>query len=319
MQSGAPYSFVRPDSAAKASEKSLNFARRMRCSKKDDTAITKEAIKCLRELDVNALRNFGSQNFMHSIVLPNPTYGTNDGFLEDNVRKLLTKNRAVNADDVMIGTVNDEGEDFVRRGLDAAFNYYKPFNLSREDARTFLRTLFHKTLDDVTRDRAVNYYLELVEGQTDFDLTRHVIYRAYADLYVYCPTYFMIEGLRNNTQFGGRLYAYHVDYKAVSLIRFNECHGVCHGDENALIFGLPFDAKNGYGVQDKEASSRFIEVWSQFAKDGHAIDLVDNNGAKSIQPIMYSAIGAKKRPTIDNERYVNCRRFWRQTFYERMK
>lgn len=264
LQSGSPYSFLRPDSLQVAARKTLKMAKYLQCSQKKDKVLDKIAIKCLRALHASQIVSYGAMEKAHSVILPNPIYG--DEFLPANVAKLVKSSKPENSLDILIGTNNNEGDLFVSEQLFTAFNHLDQFKLTFKDADVFLRTLFKRKLDAKTLDEVVKYYLidSLKTGSNN--TYRNAVFRAYGDLYVYCPTYLFATALAANKRIGN-VYGYLLRQKA-SIPAEPDCGGVCHGEEEPLIFGKPFSS-DLYTPADQDLSDQIMNRWTSFSRTGY--------------------------------------------------
>lgn len=266
VQSGSPYSFARPDTKVVAARKSLQLSKYVGCSHPDDEQVNRDALRCLRTIDITALIAFGSEELCHSVILPNPIYG--DAFLPQNVAQTLAETSASRMDgvDLLIGVVNDESKGFLAEQMPLGFGFLDPQDIGLDDAKLYLRALYRRKLSADDIERVISHYLVNDESLTLSEAIHEAVLRSYADLYINCPSYFFAKAYATSFN-GSNVYCYLLNYKASAPL-VKDCPGVCHGEQLPFIFGRPLSHPELHTNADREMTKQIIGTWSSFAKTG---------------------------------------------------
>lgn len=261
MQSGHPYSFLRPDSIEKGQEKSLKFSKHFKCSSEDDLVLSGKAITCLKAIESSKLIEYGGVNRMHSTILPNPIFG--DSFLPYTAKNMLNGSQSMvklNLKPLLIGFNQDEGELFVRRN-----NLKVP--VSSKDAISQLNILFDGKLTKEQIKKVEKFY---IRDEMDATQLQSAIFDAYGDLYVYCGSLFFAQAYSKfEKPENSKVYIYKLKYKASKpKIPIENCNGICHGEELPTVFGLALNDTFNYSKDDVKVALYVIDKWTKFAKEG---------------------------------------------------
>lgn len=300
MQSGHPYSFLRPDSIEVAREKSLNFSRHYNCSKDDEQTVTAEAVDCLRSIDVAQLITYGGKNRMHSTILPNPLFG--DSLLPDTAARYM-KSSGLNGSlkPLLIGFNQDEGELWVER---SDLDKYDTFSRAEEQ----MKKLFKKKLTDDQIDEIAKTYLN--ESMNANDL-KQAFYDAYGDLYVYCGSLFFVKAYEDKIKANASIYMYNLRHRSSVAQTPAVCSKVCHGEEMPLVFARPLRDPDAHKTEDMNVSKYIIAKWSQFARESNIQGWSKWTGDN----LIYNEINSQPADSqLNSEKFSKCETIWRPIF-----
>ena len=300
MESGTPYSFLRPDSMKVAREKSLNFSRHYNCSTADEASLTSEAVDCLRSIDVAQLITYGGKQRMHSTILPNPVFG--DSLLPDTAARYMKSPRLNGAlKPLLIGFNQDEGELWVARS-----DLGKSETLSQ--AREQMKKLFKKKLTDGQIDEIAKTYLNESMNANDF---KQALYDAYGDLYVYCSTLFYAKAYEKKIETNGRIFMYDLKHRSSVAKSPKVCKKVCHGEELPLVFARPLREPAAHTPEDINVSKYMIAKWSQFARETNIQGWSKWTGDN----LLYNEITSEPADSqLNSEKLLRCEKIWRPVF-----
>lgn len=266
IQSGSPYSPIRPEPKAEVFRKSLLFSKAVNCSADDATAFSKSTMKCLRNVDYKVIDDYGSREVMHSQILPNPLFG--DAFVPANVHVLLKDAENVNRKlDVLIGLNRDEGFVFVAQQLRQLLDSSGLQPRTKDDVHAIMvKLLKGRPVDPAT---VTDYYFQNMSAKWDSISVSNTINDLYGDLYINCPVYYLAKRFTEILGYE-RTYSYMLS-RASSRSYMPICKEwskVCHGDELVLIFGVPLRLPHLFDDTDVEVSKYFVRLWTEFARTG---------------------------------------------------
>lgn len=266
IESGSPYSPIRPEPKADVFKKSLLFSKTINCSNPDAVEFSESTMNCLLDMDFQVINDYGQFEVMHSQILPNPMFG--DEFISDNVHTLMKNPKNINKNlEVLIGINKDEGFVFVFQQLRHLLDSSESRIITKDEVYSDMKKLLRgRPVDPV---QVTDYYFGNTSSEWDSMSVLSTIIDLYGDLYINCPVYFLanrfeeILGYENInsyilTKASGRPY----------MPICKEWSKVCHGDELVLIFGVPFRNPHEFNDSDKELSEFFVRRWSEFARTG---------------------------------------------------
>ncbi|KAJ6636666.1 Acetylcholinesterase-1 [Pseudolycoriella hygida] len=269
IESGSPYSPLRPEPKLKVFEKSLLFSKALNCSKLEENAFDALAIECLRNANFQTINDYGREEKMHSQILPNPMHG--DAFVPTNVHILMKDKYSVNPNlEVLIGINEDEGFIFVFQQLRQLLNTVGTRNVTIDELHSLIKTLLKgRSVDPFA---VTNFYFENLSQELDGNAVLDTIIDLYGDLYINCPVYFLAERL---TQILGyeRTFSYMLTRSSSQpyIPMCKEWSKTCHGDELQPLFGVPLRNANLFNDSDKELSKYLMRLWIGFAKTGKVL------------------------------------------------
>lgn len=268
IESGSPYSPLRPEPKAEVFRKSLLFSKALNCSSENEIEFSESAMECLRTADYMTIDDYGRNEVMHSQILPNPMFG--DVFIPANVHVLMNSSENINQNlDVLIGINRDEGFVFVAQQMRNLFNSTDSLDgFTKDDVYPLVAKLLNgRPVDPLA---VTNFYFQNITTEWDSTKVLNTIIDLYGDLYINCPVYFLAKKF---TEILG--YEHTFSYllsEASSQPYMPVCKPwskVCHGDELVLIFGVPLrNDLLSFNDSDKVLSKYFVRLWSNFARTG---------------------------------------------------
>lgn len=266
IESGSPYSPIRPEPKAEVFKKSLSFSKAMNCSSGDVKEFSESTMKCLRSLDYKVIDDYGRLEKMHSQILPNPMFG--DAFVPANVHALMKNPENINPNlEVLIGINRDEGFFFVAQQLRHLLNSSESHYMTKDDVYFLITRLFKgRSLDAF---KVADFYFQNMYSEWDTDSVLDKVSDLYGDLYINCPVYYLAK--RFTEILGYESISSYMLTRAPSIPYVPICKGwskVCHGDELLLIFGVPLRTPELFDDSDKELSKYFVRLWAEFARTG---------------------------------------------------
>lgn len=266
LQSGSPYSPIRPEPKAKVFNKSLVFSKSLNCSDVDDIEFSESAMECLRNINYKVIDNYGRNELMHSQILPNPMFG--DAFLPANVHILMKNAENINQNlEILIGINRDEGFVFVFQQLRHLLDSSGSQDFTKDDVLTLMSNLLKgRPVDPV---QVTNFYFQNMTSKWDSVKVLDTIIDLYGDVYINCPVYYLANRFKEILGHE-RTYSYMLT-KASSQAYMPICKNwskVCHGDELTLIFGVPFRNEQLFDDSDRQLSMYFVRLWTDFARNG---------------------------------------------------
>lgn len=266
IESGSPYSPIRPEPKVEVFKKSLLFSKAMNCSVDDAKEFSESTMKCLRNVDYKVINDYGRNEKMHSQILANPMFG--DAFMPTNVHALMKNPENINENlEVLIGINRDEGFVFVAQQLRHLLDSSESQDMTKDD----VYSLMAKLLDGRPVDAAevTDYYFQNVSTKWDFVSVLNTIIDLYGDLYINCPVYYLAKRFGEILGYQS-VYSYMLT-KVSSRSYMPVCKKwskICHGDELLLIFGVPLRTPQLFDDYDKELSMYFVRLWAEFARTG---------------------------------------------------
>ena len=273
LQSGSPYSFLRPDSVPTAQTKSLRLSRFLNCSsgRLPDERISQPVLRCLQAAPAESILSLAPQETIHSLILPNPVFG--DSFLPSSVPSLLDK-KLQESDlrpvDLIIGFQEEDAELFLMAQAKNVFGKRNHDNeVTKEQALKILSNILNRKLSDSEQEKMIKHYLPDDAPMTSKQLNSKMI-RLYGDLYIYCPSYFHAEALVRSSEGKAKVFMYELRSK-MSKPKNKQCLHTCHGEEIPIVFGTPFLRPDDYDDADRHLSGQVMNHWTQFAKTGCVI------------------------------------------------
>lgn len=266
IQSGSPYSPIRPEPKAEIFKKSLVFSRALNCSNLDAQEFTESTVKCLRDLDYKIIDDYGRNEALHSQILANPMFG--DDFLPANARELMKTSENINKNlEVLLGVTRDEGFFFVADFLPHLVDSSGPPETTKKKAYADVKTILEgRPVDPVN---ASHYYFRHMPNKGDSRKVLTTITDLYGDLYFHCPVYYL--GNRYKELLGQQnVYSYMLSKASARpfLPICKKWKRVCHGDEIVLIFGVPLRQPQQFDDSDLALSKHIVHLWTNFVKTG---------------------------------------------------
>lgn len=266
IESGSPYSPLRPESASEVLKKSLVLSKAVDCSLQTDKIFTISAIECLRSIDPQVINEYGKDMVLHSQILPNPMFG--GAFIPTNVHELMKNPENVNPKlEVLIGIVRDEGLIFTYEQLRSEFFLPDNTTVTKDEVQSMVTKLLNgRSVDPV---QATNYYFRNMTEAWDVKDALDILFELYGDLYINCPSYFLAKRFSEILGFN-RTHTYLVsDASSQSVLPFCKALSkVCHGDELSLVFGVPLRMPQSFDASDLPYSKQFVQRWTEFARTG---------------------------------------------------
>lgn len=271
LQSGPPYSFLRPDSQQVALTKSRNLSQFLNCTCSPDETISSDPVlHCLQSAPAELTLTYAPDEAVHSLILPNPVFG--DSFLPTNIPRLLDhklQQSHLKPIDMVIGFQKDEAESFL---MNKVKGFFGTENRNKEIAAEQVPDIIHKVLDHKLssddQERIIEHYFTDGDHMTSNQLKEALI-RVYGDLYIFCPSYFVAQRLIESSDDQAHVFMYELRSKASKAK--SKCERVCHGEEIQLVFGVPFLQPEIYDEEDRRLSDRMMNHWTQFAKNGYVV------------------------------------------------
>lgn len=266
IESGSPYSPLRPEPKEEVFKKSLVFSRAVNCSAHDDKKFAESTLKCLRNLSYKVIDDYGRHEVMHSQILPNPMFG--DEFISDNVHVLLKDPGNINENlEVLIGVNRDEGFFFVFQQLSHLLRSSESQDVTKDEVYSLISKLLKGR--PVDPRHVTNYYFQNMTSKWDSLRVLNQFIDLYGDLYINCPVYYLAKRFAEILGYE-RTFTYMLSKSSNQpyMPICKEWSRVCHGDELALIFGLPFRKPDLFDDSDKVNSEYFVRLWTQFARTG---------------------------------------------------
>ena len=295
LQSGSPYSFLRPVSMNTSLSRALAFSRFLNCSTGSEDCLSRDGLRCLRQVPLDQLMAYGKEEKLHSLILPNPLFG--DDVLPQPVALLLQATRTPaaattasrskqqqqvqqqssqhessttgdKAIDWIVGFEEGEGELFLMAQVKGVFGKKnRDREITYEEAMQALSSVLAGKLTKEEQERVRQHYLSLGSQMTSSQL-KDTLIRIYGDLYVYCPSLFLAEAVVKRFSGQARVYMYELT-STVSKPVHRTCTKICHGEETPFVFGHPFQQSSEYDDRDRRLSAQVMHHWTQFAKNGY--------------------------------------------------
>lgn len=266
IQSGSPYSPIRPEPKLKVFQKSLVFSKAINCSHVDDVEFTESAMDCLRTVDYKVIDEYGRNENMHSQILANPMFG--DALIPANVHDLMKDPANINRNlKVLLGMTADEGFAFIvpqlRHLLDASTSKVH----TKGDVNSLISELLNgRPVDSL---KLSNYYFQNMTSNWNSLKVFNTIADLYGDVYINCPVYYLAKKFADILGHGST-FSYVLTEKS-SQAFMPVCKGqkrVCHGDELVLIFGVPLRNSRLFDDSDRALSKHLVRLWTDFARTG---------------------------------------------------
>lgn len=279
IESGSPYSPLRPEAKTAVFKKSLVFSKTLNCSHPDAEEFDESTMNCLRSIDYEIIDNYGKNEVMHSQILPNPIFG--DDFIPADVHMLMKNPDNINKNlEVLLGINRDEGFFFVFQQLRHLLDTSISTVISKEDAYSEVKKLLKgRPVDPV---EVSDYYFRNFTFNEDSISVLNTIMDLYGDLYINCPVYFLAKRYKDilgyaNTNTYMLTKASGKSYMAVC----KDWLKVCHADEIVLVFGVPLRKPQEFNEPDKKLSEDFVQLWTEFARTGlvykSLVNRIDNS------------------------------------------
>ncbi|KAG4069657.1 hypothetical protein HA402_014680 [Bradysia odoriphaga] len=267
IQSGSPYSPIRPEPKAKVFGKSLVLSKSINCSHADDIEFTASAMDCLRTVDYKVIDDYGRNENMHSQILANPMFG--DAFIPTNIHDLMKDPESVHRKlKVLIGMTEHEGFAFIFPQLHHLLDSSESQSLTKTDVDLLIGELLKgRPVDPL---KLSNYYFQNFTSKWNSLQVFHTMADLYGDVYINCPVYYLAK--RFNDILGSENIFSYVLTEASSQSYIPVCRSqsrVCHADELVLIFGVPLRNPQLFDDSDTELSKHLVRLWTDFARSGN--------------------------------------------------
>lgn len=260
MQSGSAFT----DRSYMTKNDSLNFSKKF--SHKLGCNDERNWIGCLKNLDPKSLLNYSSEVSTYEPLGFLPVLG--EAFYSMKSTDAVKTGRFNSEVKLMAGVTSDEGSLFV-------INWLSKYNSSSEKFKeNVIDGVFNEVkkwkplLSEEVVKKVVDFYLS---KETNVNVIKNKVGHVFGDSGLVCPTYFMAKDM---LLWSGdhKVYFYKLTYRSkgsvISFLCNQEWTGVCHADDLAFVFGMPYIYPDSFTQLDFQFSTLVMNLWTNFAKTG---------------------------------------------------
>jgi carboxylesterase type B len=262
LQSGSPLNPQIFEEQQLAIERANQIAGNVGCADDRITLMEKP------ELVVNCLRNVEAMRLIEEeeklMEGFHPPFGVTigDEFMPKHPYEALKNGEIGSQKEVMIGTNADEGSFFLHYTFPEIFSADLPKNVTAEEAILYLEDSF-KFLPQPMPKLITHFFLSGFDSQ-DYERIRKAFYETIGDFIILCPTVYFSEKL---TEQNVNVYYYFFTYRPQNT-NWTKWMGVTHFEEVQFVFGTPFIKLENYTPEEREFSTKLMDMWTNFAKNG---------------------------------------------------